>query len=853
MSRVCLGLVALLANLAPVHGADAKSPRTDLYGDPLPPGAVMRLGTIRLMHYAAELTFSKDGNQLISCDDDGEVRVWDAASGALLLRTQLGLRSGPRRITLVPGGAIAEATPWAVTKRETMHFYDTKTGKELGRLVGARMLAFSPDGKLLMVQWKNGNEWGPVRLWDIIGSKNHLTLEGPSHTTLLRGAFAPDGKQLAAFSDDKSDELFLWDAATGKLCKRKKFRAPMMSLAYASNGTTLAVGLYGKAEVALLNAADLKEKEALSASAGIKNPGFISRLTFSPDGRLLAGRYHGEYTSNENGVFLWDLSKPTAPRRLPAATAFAFAPDGKTLAYQDSNGREIFLWDVASGRQVQRRPGHDTAVEILAFSANGRLIASSAGCIPRNQLRLWDAATGAPLRALQSNDEWNNDCLFSPDSKCVISSGVKGTIQVWDVASGKELQRIDIDSERRRQGLQFNMQAACISADGKCLIAVVELLQNDLNQGRLLAWDLGTGKQLMQRLYRGRPVPEQHLERLDHAAFSPDGKLVTLWLGDRVGIQEIATKSLLAMLPKGESESIQFSPDVRFLKATTGPENLSLIEVASGEETVRLPIREYKKTAFTADGCALIEANSECLRVWDTFTGEQLHEMAWPQEMVSKNGGVSIWSLVVLPDGRAATGMTGGDILVWNLAPEKWPRPKPIKDLNRKELDALWLELASNARTAYRAVRKLTMSPAQTVSLLKDRLQAATSLDATRIEKLLADLDSDSFEKRESASRELIRMRYRVDAALQRALNAKPSLELRHCLEAILAQPKRPPAEALRTLRAIAVLESIGTPEARRLLEKLASGAASPETRAAQAALQRLQQRATWTKEGATP
>ena len=115
--------------------------------------------------------------------------------------------------------------------------------------------------------------------------------------------------------------------------------------------------------------------------------------------------------------------------------------------------------------------------------------------------------------------------------------------------------------------------------------------------------------------------------------------------------------------------------------------------------------------------------------------------------------------------------------------------------------------------------------------------------DTKRIEQLLADLDSDAFAEREAASRELIRLRYRVGPLLRKALRNKPTLEVRRRLEAILVEPNRPSIEALRTLRAIAVLERIGTPEAQRILEKLAGGADAPETREAQAALQRLNRR----------
>jgi hypothetical protein len=198
--------------------------------------------------------------------------------------------------------------------------------------------------------------------------------------------------------------------------------------------------------------------------------------------------------------------------------------------------------------------------------------------------------------------------------------------------------------------------------------------------------------------------------------------------------------------------------------------------------------------------------------------------------------------LATLPGGRAATGTEEGEILIWDLAPATWPHRKPVGELGRKELDALWSDLAGDAREAHRVIPVLAAAPAQTVPFLKDRLQPAT-VDGKRIEKLLADLDSDAFETREAAARALTEMRYRIEPTLRQALEKKPSLEMRRRLQAILTGPNRPSAEALRTLRAIAVLERIGTPEARRILEKLSGGATCRETQEGQAALQRLKRR----------
>ena len=147
--------------------------------------------------------------------------------------------------------------------------------------------------------------------------------------------------------------------------------------------------------------------------------------------------------------------------------------------------------------------------------------------------------------------------------------------------------------------------------------------------------------------------------------------------------------------------------------------------------------------------------------------------------------------------------------------------------------------LEGEARTAQRAIHALADSPEQTVHLLSKRLKPMTA-DRAVVDKLLVNLESDAFTERESASRNLARIRDCVAPKLQKVLQEKPSLELRQRIETILAETRRLPVETVRTLRAIAVLERIGTPEARCILETLCTGAAVPETRAAQAALERL-------------
>ncbi len=142
-----------------------------------------------------------------------------------------------------------------------------------------------------------------------------------------------------------------------------------------------------------------------------------------------------------------------------------------------------------------------------------------------------------------------------------------------------------------------------------------------------------------------------------------------------------------------------------------------------------------------------------------------------------------------------------------------------------------------------RAVRELSACGAETVPFLKDLLQPVPVDTQKHLDQLVADLDSDSFERRETASRELSRGIV-AEAVLEKALANRPSLEVRKRLKAILKdfpkwREKNP--ELLRQVHAVWVLQQIGTPEARALLQKLADGAPSAAlTQKAKDALQSL-------------
>lgn len=245
--------------------------------------------------------------------------------------------------------------------------------------------------------------------------------------------------------------------------------------------------------------------------------------------------------------------------------------------------------------------------------------------------------------------------------------------------------------------------------------------------------------------------------------------------------------------------------------------------------------------AFSPDGRTLISTSyDQTIRLWELNTGKERHQLrvdrGWPR------------TVVLAPDGR--TLYSSGDdstLLVWNIHDLASHGLPPAVKLTANQERALWTDLQSrDARQAFRAESALIAVPEKAVDLLREHLRPATGPDAKRLDRLLADLDSDSFAVRVKAEAELEALGELAETALRKALEGQPSLEVRRRVEGLLKKlegmitdPKK-----LRVLRALEVLEQIGTPEAIRVLKTMTQGADEAlVSREAKASLQRLARR----------
>jgi RNA polymerase sigma factor (sigma-70 family) len=829
-----------------------EQPPLDLYGDPLPDGVLVRMGTMRLRHAgAAQAVFAADGKTLLTVGRDPLVRFWDIHDGKLRriqrmpLPDDVSRGQGSRAVLSPDGKTLAQATArhlflWRIADAKEMHRIPVNT---FG-LRGFDWLTFTPDGKTLA--GSEGTGTGAVRLWDVVGGKESKCLQ---HKDILlrNGVFSPDGKRLAVSGDNHA---IIWDLPGGK--ETRILRLPKGSrsnaLAFSPNGQTLAYS--NLTEVILWNAATGKQEAELHFGAW--PGGWINHyLAFAPDGKTLAVGVDGL-----RQIVLWDRTRGKRAKTLDGYIRgpLYFSPDGKWLA--SLFGGKIQLWDVAEGKELQERVSHREGVESLAFTPDGKRLASSS--YYGDSIYLWDVQSGRRLAAFSQRNAQVRQIVFSADGKTLIAGG--NTIQLWDAANGKRGRAFPLyerpeNPEKTPSRLQQFLRLS-LSSDGKRLTALSldtgHSADGFLHDSKcfLTSWDVAGGKRLEQR-----DCPPS----FKGMSFSPDGKLLALPTGWGIKIHDVAAHRDLCTLKNINSGPVAFSPDGRILAAGAvampdpadadadyrkklAAEKVQLWDVMHDKELLQLDTGTVYGRAFSPDGRYLVTAAMDGLRLWEIASGKQVLYRPAPEKLRSALLRSFATCLAFAPDGRSvATGHDDTNILLWDMAPET----RRKRALKADDLDSLWSDLAgTDAARAYRAAGTLIACAEHSVPYLRRRLTPIAE-PSPRLRRLIADLDSEQFAVREAARKELRNLGDAAHPALRQALKDKPSLELRKNIQSLLPDTfvVRSP-EKLRQIRAIMVLEQIGDTAARRLLQRLTEGTAEArQTREAKAALQRLEAR----------
>ncbi len=589
------------------------------------------------------LAFSTDGRRIASGAshefvasraDVGEVRVWEVESGRTLARVDgfetrdvWNLRFDPSGDylwvqSLPPDGRLdiglwkLEGGPGALHPRlirrwrsgenfsvsadgrRVAGFEDVGcdvvveeplSGRPLCRLTpmdpGCHGLGFSPDGRLLATaRVKPG---GPLRLdvWEVETGRRLLERgDLPSGWSITEFEFSPDGRSLLAQGFEGTMRLYDLDTGTSW--------ANQVDPGDESNSFGNSVLLSGGLRLAWSYRNDhtgshpLRVYERAGGALRATFPGRlepVSHLFGLPDGGSIV------FLSGGRAV-LWHFEP--APESQPAghadeAWAIAFSGDGRLLASgaDDDDPQTLKLWDAATGRFLRGWKAHDATTGAVAFQPGGRVLATAC-LLPEHNLRLWDAATGELLAALDGHTDKVRTVAFRPDGRLLASAGSDRTIRLWDVAARRCLRILAGHSDAIRQ-LAF-------SPDGRILASAG-------NDATVRLWDVDTGRALWT--WEGDV-------KISAVAFAPDGHTLA-WAHEDGVLQrwDLARRRLLAPLHSeyDELRCLTFSPDGRTLAAAGKSGTLHLWDPIVGQELLPLEGRpcQANALAFSPDGSAL--------------------------------------------------------------------------------------------------------------------------------------------------------------------------------------------------------------------------------------------------------
>ncbi len=796
-----LALVAAPAQTDPPPPPASPQPRTDLFGDPLPDGAVLRLGTTRSRASIAGFGVAADGS-IVTTSAAGEVGIWSLKGARPADGGRAPVRASDEfdpRATVSPDGRLVAAN----TRPERVVVWERAAGgfREVASFAVsyAYVLRFSPDGTQLAA-FHHG-----LRLCDLRTGRVH-DLDGSGVEAV---AFSGDGTRLAATTGYGVD---LWDTRGWKrLARYGTGRVRYTGVALNRAGTVLAVSPTWDPETVVF-----VDPMTGAAVPGLAGPAGFRCLWvhFAPGDRMVL-------LGDQTGVTWWDPVAGRVVRRYEgAAHGWAggwnhparFSPDGQTLV--GVSPWMLLRWDAGTGTPLlpaAHDGGHQLAVAAAAASADGRWVATGGS---DSRVRVWDARTGRQVRAVPTGRWGAQGVELGADGRFVYGPGPGDTpVTKWEVATGRAVTRYEFSPAAARRGSALGFR---LSPDGRTLDAVSGPYSSGEPTLRV-RWDAESGARLTEE-----PMARAGLEP---PVLSPDGR----WAATDAALYPVGAGPTDNRLPAGRGGSLHpgtFTADGRLIaRATSGRDDpgarwrVVIFEVTTGAEVVGLPLGAWwSRLAFHPGGRSLAMAGDQGLAFYDLATGKPFAE---------RKAGGNVRVVRYFPDGtRLVTGHEDTTALVW----ESPAIPKTARPLDDPGRAAAWDALiAEDGAKGWAAVWALADDPGA-AGFLRTKVRPVAPLPAAEFTRLLADLGAADFATREAAEKALRNAGDRAAGQLRSALAVVPSAEQRarlgRLVGALPGPDARPTGEQLRAVRAVASLELAGSAEARRLLAELAAGAA---------------------------
>jgi RNA polymerase sigma factor (sigma-70 family) len=593
--------------------------------------------------------------------------VWPVAllAGCALAAGLVGwaLASGGKRVEPAAPPAVAVARPAANAQPEDDPLPDggeLRFGTSRFRHgVTIQNLAVSADGKIALAGCGT-YRFGTVRTYDTATGRV-LTTFDTQHNFVVAVTLSPDGKTVAVKRGDHSVQFY--DAATGRVTAQIPYPPANPSsmtewLTFSPDGNRVAVGAADGKGFHLI------DRGKLDVVRTFAHDSVVQAAAFSPDGKQIAA---GGFDRDKNTYFarLWETDTGKEVRRFSFGTgtvrSLAFSADGATLAIGGGDGGSsagVKLFETATAKELLKFPFPDAySIRSVGFAPDGKTLAAAGHSVTR----LFDTTTGKEKLKI---DHRTVGLHFSPDGASLVGA-VSGTIYRWDAKTGKPL----IPESTDGTIAQIEM-----TADGQRIVTRGP-------DGDAHVWDGRTG---------------EHLRRLKVSwqrgmALSPDGRFLvwpvadekvqykrpgqpnTIYTGNRLQMLDLTTGQFVDRFGgfEGDAHGLFFNGDKTLVTVDHGDATVRFWDAATGK--VERSFRAAPEgspghlwhTRLSPDGKVLAAAyhpddgrgrrffQDFPIRLWDTATGKELHNLPGHRTYVE--------AMAFSPDGKYL--VTGSEAL----------------------------------------------------------------------------------------------------------------------------------------------------------------------------------------------